>query len=39
MSTFMDVHKVKGGISATDVAKAHQADLVTHDRCGVRYRR
>jgi hypothetical protein len=32
MSTFMDVHKMTGGVSATDDAKAHQTDLVTHDR-------
>jgi hypothetical protein len=39
MPTFMDVHKIEGGVSAGDVAKAHQADLATQEQYGVRYRR
>jgi hypothetical protein len=39
MPTFMDVHKMEGGVSAGDVAKAHQADLATQEQYGVRYRR
>ena len=27
MSLFMDVHNIEGGVSATDVAAAHKADL------------
>jgi hypothetical protein len=37
--TFMDVHRMEGGVSATDVAKAHQADLATQEQYGVQYRR
>jgi Protein of unknown function (DUF4242) len=39
MPTFMDVHKIEGGVSAADVAKAHQADLTTQEQYGVQYRR
>ncbi|MDT0353147.1 DUF4242 domain-containing protein [Pseudonocardia charpentierae] len=35
----MDVHRMEGGVSATDVAKAHRADLATQDQYGVRYQR
>ncbi len=38
MPTFMDVHTVQGGVSATDVAQAHQADLATQDKYGVNYK-
>jgi len=38
MPTFMDVHHVDGGVSATDVAKAHQADLETQTKYGVDYK-
>ena len=39
MTLFMDSHAIAGGIKATDVAKAHLADLQTQDRYGVRYLR
>jgi hypothetical protein len=39
MPLFMDVHKMDGEVSAAEVAKAHQADLATQDRYGVRYQR
>jgi hypothetical protein len=35
----MDVHTIDGGVSATDVAKAHEADLATQGRYGVSYLR
>ena len=37
MSLFMDVHTVEGGVSASDVAAAHQADLATQGPYGVDY--
>ena len=39
MGLFMDVHTVAGGVSAADVAAAHEKDLVTQDAHGVDYRR
>ncbi len=39
MSLFMDVHNIEGGVSATDVAEAHQADLKTQGAYGVSYLR
>ena len=36
---FMDVHNMSGGVSATDVAKAHEADLETQSQYGVEYKR
>lgn len=39
MALFMDVHNIEGGVSATDVAEAHQADLDTQDKYGVSYLR
>ncbi len=39
MSLFMDVHNIEGGVSAEDVAKAHQADLATQGAYGVNYLR
>jgi hypothetical protein len=39
MSLFMDVHNLEGGVSAADVAKAHQADLETQEKYGVSYLR
>jgi Nickel responsive protein SCO4226-like len=39
MPLFMDVHTIDGGVSADDVAKAHQADLDTQADFGVRYLR
>jgi len=37
MSLFMDVHTVEGGVSASDVAAAHRADLATQGAYGVDY--
>jgi hypothetical protein len=39
MSLFMDVHSIEGGVQASDVAKAHQADLATQEPYGVNYLR
>jgi len=39
MPLYMDTHNLEGGVAAADVAKAHQADLATQDRYGVRYLR
>ena len=39
MALFMDVHSIDGGVSAADVAQAHQADLETQSRYGVSYLR
>lgn len=39
MTLFMDVHNMDGGVSAADVAKAHQRDLETQDKYGVSYQR
>lgn len=39
MPLFMDVHNMDGGVSAADVAKAHQADLDTQSKYGVEYKR
>ncbi|MPZ74419.1 MAG: DUF4242 domain-containing protein [Nitriliruptorales bacterium] len=39
MALFMDVHTIKGGVSAADVAEAHQKDLDTQVRYGVSYLR
>lgn len=39
MSLFMDVHNIEGGVSASDVAAAHQADLETQGSYGVSYLR
>ncbi len=39
MPTFMDVHTIKDGVSASDVAGAHQADLATQEAYGVNYKR
>lgn len=38
MPLFMDVHKsLPAGTKATDVAGAHQADVKTQDKYGVKY--
>ncbi|MCY1136667.1 DUF4242 domain-containing protein [Actinoplanes sp. Pm04-4] len=37
MPVFMDVHNVEGGVSASDVAAAHEADLATQGPHGVNY--
>ena len=39
VALFMDVHNMDGGVSAADVAKAHQADLATQAKHGVEYKR
>jgi hypothetical protein len=39
MPLYMDVHNIDGGVSASDVAKAHQADLDTQVKHGVEYKR
>ena len=39
MALFMDVHNIEGGVSAADVAGAHQADLETQGAHGVKYLR
>jgi hypothetical protein len=39
MPKFMDVHRMEGGVSAADVAKAHQADVETQGQYGVSYER
>jgi hypothetical protein len=38
MPLFMDVHNIEGGVSAEDVAKAHQADLEKQGAHGVNYK-
>jgi Protein of unknown function (DUF4242) len=39
MTLFMDVHTVEGGVSESDVADAHRADLATQATHGVNYLR
>ena len=39
MALFMDVHTIDGGVSESDVAGAHQADLATQSAYGVNYLR
>ncbi len=39
MPLYMDVHSIEGGVSAEDVAKAHQADLEMQGKYGVEYKR
>ena len=39
MPTYLDVHTVDGGVSSSDVAGAHQADLATQAEYGVDYKR
>jgi hypothetical protein len=39
MALFMDAHTVEGGVSVSDVASAHQADLATQGDFGVTYQR
>lgn len=38
MPLYMDVHNIEGGVSAEDVAKAHQADVETQAGHGVNYK-
>lgn len=37
MALFMDVHTIEGGVSAADVAGAHDADLKIQAAYGVHY--
>jgi hypothetical protein len=37
MALFMDAHTIEGGVSISDVAAAHAADLATQDAYGVNY--
>ena len=39
MALFMDIHSIEGGVGASDVAAAHQADLATQEAHGVNYLR
>jgi hypothetical protein len=39
MPLYMDVHNIEGGVSAGDVASAHQADLAAQAPHGVNYLR
>lgn len=39
MPLFLDVHTIEGGVSAGDVAGAHQKDLETQGKYGVSYLR
>jgi hypothetical protein len=39
MPLFMDEHSIEGGVSASDAAAAHQADLATQGQYGVNYLR
>jgi hypothetical protein len=39
MSLFMDMHNIEGGVSASDVAQAHQADLAIQAEYDVNYLR
>ncbi len=37
MPKFMDIHHMEGGVSAADVAAAHQKDVQTQGQFGVNY--
>ena len=39
MPLFMDMHSIGGGVSASDAAAAHEADLATQAAYGVSYLR
>ena len=39
MPLFIDVHNIEGGVSASDAAGAHRADLATQGAFGVSYLR
>ena len=39
MTLFMDAHTIEGGVSATDVAAAHEADVAAQGSHGVSYLR
>lgn len=38
MPLYMDIHNIEGGVSAADVAKAHEADLAKQADYGVDYK-
>ncbi len=38
MPIYMDVHNIEGGVTAADVAKAHEADLAHQGEHGVTYK-
>ena len=37
MPTYMDIHEIKGGIAAEEVAKAHANDVAVEGKYGVHY--
>src|SRR6266566_1529336 len=37
MPTYMDIHEIKGGIAAEEVAKAHASDVAVEGKYGVHY--
>jgi Protein of unknown function (DUF4242) len=39
MPLFMDVHNMEGGVSAADVAGAHERDLETQGQYGVDFKK
>ena len=39
MALFMDAHTIEGGVSASDVASAHEADVAAQGAYGVSYLR
>ena len=39
MPLYMDVHNMPNGVSAADVAKAHEADVAIQGQHGVDYKR
>ena len=39
MPLFIDVHNIKGGVAAKDVAEAHMKDLQEQGKHGVKYMR
>ena len=39
MPLFMDVHNIEGGVSASDAAAAHEADIAAQAAHGVNYLR
>ena len=39
MPLYMDVHNMEGGVSASDVAGAHQKDVETQSQYGVNYKK
>lgn len=39
MPLFMDMHQIKGGVAADDVAKAHMEDVKTQEKFRINYLR